>query len=61
MKIEYYNVNNSEVIEEPNDFFILNGSEVWSDNGKTFESQCSVIGFEDCIMECKNISWRIIK
>ncbi|RUR69033.1 hypothetical protein EJP67_18405 [Variovorax guangxiensis] len=40
------------------DYFIRDGA-VWRDNFRTCESQMAVVGFEDFIMECPEIGWRV--
>lgn len=43
------------------DFFIREDGSVWRDNFRTCESQCSVVGFDDFIMECPDIGWEVLK
>ena len=62
MKIEFYDDNaTKDVIEEPHDYFILNGNEVWADNNQTEESQCALVGFEDFIRKCNDVGWRVVE
>ena len=60
MKIEFFKIDTGEVLKDTDDtFFVMNNS-VWCDNFVTYESQYSVIGFEDCVKERKDIGWRVI-
>ena len=61
MKIEFYNKKTMEKLD-PEDYFILNGDEVWRNNHQYWESQASCISFEDCIEKCDPdlIGWSIV-
>lgn len=39
------------------DYFIRDDGTVWRDNYKTYESQSSAVGFDNCIMPCPEIGW----
>lgn len=41
------------------DYFIRDDGTVWRDNYQTCESQCAVVGFEDFIMPCPEIGWKV--
>jgi hypothetical protein len=60
MIIEFYEKESGEVVPT-GDYFILNGSEVWRDNYNSYESQSTTIGFDDCIIDCPSIGWRVVK
>ena len=58
-KIEVYNTSTGEVITDRWEYFIFEGM-VFKDNGEVYESQQSCISFEDFIVECPHLSWRVI-
>ena len=58
MRIEFYKKETGEAVPT-GDYFILNGDEVWSDNYETYESQEPSIGFDDCVVKCDQIGWRV--
>ena len=47
MKIEFYIVATGKVLQGTNDWYFVMNDEVYSDNGRHCESQCSVVGFDD--------------
>lgn len=55
--IEFFDRETGEV-RTNHEYFVLNG-EVCRDNYNTYESQCAVIGFEDCIVRVPEIGWRV--
>jgi hypothetical protein len=59
-RIEFFNKETGEAVNTCFYYFVLNGNEVWRDNGQYFESQCDVISFENCIEKCDNIDWKVI-
>lgn len=62
MKIEFYDVTTGNTIEDKYGMYFIRGNgEVWADNGNYWESQSASIGFDDCIIHCPNVGWRIIK
>lgn len=62
MNIEFYDINTGEVVDNKYDMFFVRGNgEVWADNGNYWESQSASIGFEDCVVRCPNIGWRVVK
>lgn len=57
--IIFYDKETKEEIDDPYDIYFIRGDgTVWCDNANTWESSPSVIGFDDCISPCPNISWR---
>lgn len=63
MKIRFFYIATGEDIPLLESYymnlFVMADSKVYSDNNQTYESQCSVVGFEDCIMQRPTIGWRI--
>lgn len=48
--IEFYDKQTGAVVDNKYDMYFVRGDgSVWCDNGKLWESQCSVIGFEECV------------
>ena len=41
-------------------YFIESDGTVWRDNEQSYESQCAVIGFEDCVMPCPELDWELV-
>ena len=60
MRIEFFN-RETGLVDERHDYFVLCGNEVWRDNYETCESQCAVVGFDDFIMKCPEIDWRVVE
>ncbi len=63
MKIEFYNIE-SGVVVSAEDYFILNGDEVWSDNYKQYESLDShpeMLEFEHFIVKQEYVGWRVVE
>ncbi len=58
MRIEFYKKDTGEAVPT-GDYFVLNGNEVWCDNYEYYESQSASIGFDDCVVKCDQIGWRI--
>jgi len=58
-RIEFYNKETTLTVNTE-DYFVLNGNEVWRDNEHTYESQCAVVSFENFIVRCEDIGWRVI-
>ncbi len=59
MKIEFFNKKTGEVIKNTDDYYFIMNGEVFIDSEVTYESQCAVIGFEDCIKKMPGIGWRL--
>ena len=57
--IQFFRKNDGAVIAEPAIGYFVMEDKVWRDNFKTRESQGAVIGFDDCIVECPDIGWRL--
>jgi hypothetical protein len=58
MRIEYYKKETGEAVPT-GDYFVLNGDEVWCNNYQYYESQEPSISFDDCVVKCEEISWRL--
>lgn len=43
------------------DYFVRGDGSVWRDNYRTYESQCSVVGFDDFVMPCENVGWEVVE
>lgn len=59
MEIEFYKKKTGNAVDA-NDYFVLDGSEVWADNYKVMESQSAAVTFDDFIIRCEDIGWRVI-
>lgn len=59
MHIEFFFKETGDILIDTCVYFVMN-DEVYADNGETYESQSSVVGFEDFISECPNIGWRVV-
>jgi hypothetical protein len=57
--IEFYDIKTGAITDKF-EYFVLRNNEVWRDNFKTFESQCAVVEFEDFIIKCEGVGWRVI-
>jgi hypothetical protein len=57
MNVRFFYKSSGDDAPKGFDFFIREDGTVWRDNFQTYESQCAVIGFEDCIMPCPEIGW----
>lgn len=59
--IEFYDKETGAVIDNTYDMYFVRGDgSVWRDNGESWESQCAVIGFEDCVAACPKLAWRVV-
>ena len=58
-EIEFYLKDTGEIIEHSDDYLFVMNNKVYRDNNLTFESQCAVIGFDDCIAPFFHIGWRV--
>jgi len=58
-EIEFYQKTTGNICKGTNDYLFVMNNKVYRDNMKTFESQCAVIGFDDCIEEFSHIGWRV--
>ena len=61
MEIEFYKEITGEILEGTNDWFFVMNDEVYRNNGETCESQAAVVGFDDFIIKCPDIGWRVIR
>ena len=59
MEIEIYNTVTGEIKTEGGTYFIIDGS-VYRDNGRGCESQEAYVTFDDFIVECPHLDWRIV-
>lgn len=57
--IEFYQKGTGKICKGTDDYLFVMNNKVYRDNMKTFESQCAVIGFEDCIVRMDHVDWRI--
>ena len=48
------------LVENQSDYFILADGSVWRDNYAWFESQAACVSFENFVVKCKNVQWRIV-
>ena len=58
-KIEIYNTATFNIMTDEVAYFVMDGY-VFRDNNYTYESQEAVVGFEDCIVKCPHLDWRIV-
>lgn len=58
-EIEFYFKDSGKTCRTVEDYLFVMNNKVYADNSKTFESQCEVIGFKDCIIAYGHIGWRI--
>ena len=58
MILFFYKDTGTEVPKELDCFVRADGT-VWRDSFETCESQCSVVGFDDFIIPCENIGWKL--
>ncbi len=55
--IEFYIKETGEVVDNKYDMYFVRGdTSVWCDNGRSWESQCASISFDDCVMECPTMA-----
>lgn len=60
MKIQFYRKDNGTILTDTDDFYFVMNDEVYCDNGKSYESQEPTVQFEDFIMKCPELGWRIV-
>ena len=60
MNIQFIRKKTGEILRDTDDFYFIMNDKVYRDNSQTFESQSSVIGFDDCIEEAPDIVWRVL-
>lgn len=59
--IEFFDKMTGLAVKNECDWYFIKGDgSVWSDNGKTCESQCAVVGFDDFTKPCPTIGWRFV-
>lgn len=59
MIIEFFKKDTGEVLKDTNDFYFVMNNVVYCDNGKSYESQCGTVSFDDFVVECPELGWRI--
>ena len=62
MEIEFYFIETGKVLPRElteGNYFVMN-DKVFRDNGRTDESQCAVVGFDDYIEKVPSVSWRVV-
>lgn len=60
MNIEFFDIDSGETIQNSDGWYFVMSNKVYRDNGRTCESQSSVVGFEDFIAQCPDVGWRIV-
>lgn len=58
-KIRFFMKDTGETAPANLEFFITADGSVLRNNELTFESQCSVIGLSDCIVNCPGVDWEV--
>lgn len=57
--IEFFDKETGAAADNHQDLYFVRGDgSVWRDNCNFYESQCAVIGFDDCCMPCPELTWR---
>lgn len=62
MKIEFYDIATGTpyAADKVRGWFFVMDDEVYCDSGRTWESQSSVIGFDDTIEHRPDVGWRVV-
>ena len=58
-EIEFFDNKSGVIAEDPYLSLFVYGNSVYQRSWNTFESQCSVIGFDDFIEERLDLDWRV--
>jgi len=60
VKLRFFDRKTGNIMPHGEDYFVRSDNTVWRDNYRTFESQCSVVSFEDFVVECPGVGWELV-
>ena len=59
-KLRFFDRKTGNIMPPGEDYFVRSDNTVWRDNYRTFESQCSVVSFDDFVEECPGVGWELV-